>query len=132
MRLRCARCLSSGRCEAHATGLTLPMWQKAARRAIQEEAEAKAKAEYEKNLADAAERKAKTDAAIAKSKEQAAARAALVAEEKASREAAKAGATVAAKPVAAKYQQVEKVSSRAERIAARQAAGDDAPSLFGK
>ena len=83
-----------------------------------------------------AELKAKQDAAIAKQKEQQAARAAAVAAEKAARDAEKAakyGATTASTTAPKKkdFGTVERVSSRAERIAARKAAGGDAPSLFG-
>lgn len=113
--------------------------QKAAIRQAQEAAEKKQADEFAAEQAKQAERKAKTDAAIAKSKAQAEERAAKVAAEKAEREAeraAKYGATgtaTASKGESTKSSkdQVVRVSARAERIAARKAAGEDAPTLFG-
>ena len=108
--------------------------RKAEIRVRQEEAEAKASAEYQAKVKQDAERKAKTEAAIAKQKAESAARAAAIAEERAAKEAAKgvpAGKSAAKSDTAKKFGTVEKVSSRAERIEARKAAGGEAPSLFG-
>ena len=110
-----------------------PMWQKAQLRAAREKEEAEAQAKYEAKVKLEAEKKEKADAAIAKQKALAEAKRAAIESEKAAREAStasKTGGAVASKK-ADKFPAVEKVSPRAERIAARQAAGEDAPSLFG-
>ena len=106
---------------------------RAQQRAKQEAEEAAKAAEYEQAAKKAEERRIANEALVAAQKVKAAERAAAIAEEKAAAAAAKAakyGApAVASKP--SKYGTVEKVSARSERIAARKAAGEEAPTLFG-
>ena len=102
--------------------------QKAALRAKQEEADAKAAAEYAAKVKLDEERAAKAAAAKALAQEKAAAQAAVIAEQRAQRDADKATGKVSTEN---KYGTVEKKSARAERIAARIAAGEEAPSFFG-
>ena len=105
------------------------VWQKAAIKARQE---AQERAEQEEFLAQErkeAERKAKAEKAAAQAMELREARAAAAAE-RAEREAEMAARSPSTKAKTDKYDTVQKVSARAERIAARQAAGEEAPSLF--
>ena len=105
---------------------------RAQQRAKQEAEEAAKAAEYEQAAKKAEERRIANEALVAAQKVKAAERAAAIAEEKAAAaaKAAKYGApAVASKP--SKYGTVEKVSARSERIAARRAAGEEAPTLFG-
>lgn len=105
--------------------------RKAEIRARQEAQEAKEAAEFEAKEKLAAERKAKSDAAAAALKAKNDAKKAALAEASAAKVAPAAAATDTSSKKSSKYQQVEKVSSRSERIAARKAAGEEAPSFFG-
>ena len=84
-----------------------------------------------------AERAAKAEEAKARAVEQAEARKAAAASERAARDANKAAAPssssskASSAPKGNKYGTVERISTRQERIDARIASGEEAPSLFG-
>ena len=99
-----------------------------------EEAEAKERAVFEAEAVKAAEREAKKQAAIA---EQAAKREAAMAAAKEKAAAASASkpdkakpAAAAASPKANKYGTVQTINKQAERVAAREASGEEAPKFF--
>eukprot|EP00900_Chrysochromulina_parva_P023945 jgi/Chrpa1/6184/Chrysochromulina_OHIO_Genome00014714-RA len=104
--------------------------KKDALKRAQQEQEEKAAAEYEKAQKTIAEREAKKLAAIEDAKAKKAAAAAAAAEKKvvASGEKKSTGATSSDKK--SKYA-VQTVNKQAERIAAREASGEEKPSLFG-
>mmetsp|Transcript_6622 Transcript_6622/g.17213 ORF Transcript_6622/g.17213 Transcript_6622/m.17213 type:complete len:175 (+) Transcript_6622:253-777(+) len=107
--------------------------KKAALKAKQAEIEAKAQADLEKQEQLAAERAAKKQAAI---EEQAQKKAAAVAAAKEKAEKAvsssptKSKKSEAATPKASKYGTVQTINKQAERIAEREARGEEKPGLF--
>ena len=103
--------------------------QKAAIRERQEAAEAEAAAKYKIKVQLEEEKAAKTAAqALARKEKAEAAKLAKAAEKKASATQASAAAPAKAKKG---VPEVQKINAKADRVAARIAAGEDAPSLFG-
>mmetsp|Transcript_25086 Transcript_25086/g.58486 ORF Transcript_25086/g.58486 Transcript_25086/m.58486 type:complete len:138 (-) Transcript_25086:350-763(-) len=103
--------------------------QKRAFQKAQAEKQAKEQAEYEANLKRVEETKARAEEAKAIQ----AAKVAAAAEARAAKDAAKGMAQASGKGDSSKSEKyaVQTVNARAERIAARKAAGEEAPTFFG-